>query len=212
MWSTADCGAASRAGVVGEPVGVLEDYGAVAEAFCAVHQLTGEGEWLDLAGRLLDTACVHFVDTDGGGGFFDTADDAERLVARPSDPTDNATPAGLSVLAAALVTYTGLTGETKHRDIAVRALETVTPIMVRHPRYAGYSAAVAEAVLSGPYEVAIAGPDGRNGPSWPPSRGATLRRARWSWSGSRTSPGSPYWPGGPPSRRAGGVRVSRVRV
>jgi uncharacterized protein YyaL (SSP411 family) len=64
------------------------------------------------------------------------------------------------VLAAALVTYTGLTGETKHRDIAVRALETVTPIMVRHPRYAGYSAAVAEAVLSGPYEVAIAGPDG----------------------------------------------------
>jgi len=151
---------ASRAGVAGEPVGVLEDYGAVAEAFCAVHQLTGEGEWLELAGRLLDTACVHFVDTDGGGGFFDTADDAERLVARPSDPTDNATPAGLSVLAAALVTYTGLTGETKHRDIAVRALETVTPIMVRHPRYAGYSAAVAEAVLSGPYEVAIAGPDG----------------------------------------------------
>ena len=39
----------------------------------------------------------------------------------------------------------------------------------------------------------------RNGPNWPPSRGATLRRARWSWSGSRTSPGSPCWPGDPPS-------------
>ncbi|BCB79821.1 hypothetical protein Pflav_062310 [Phytohabitans flavus] len=33
----------SRAGVVGEPAGVLEDYGAVAEGFCALHQLTGEG-------------------------------------------------------------------------------------------------------------------------------------------------------------------------
>src|SRR4030095_9560603 len=139
---------ASRAGVVGEPAGVLDDYGAVAEAFCAVHQLTGDGMWLELAGTLLDAACVHFVDSEG---FFDTADDAERLVARPSDPTDNATPAGISALAAALVTYTGLTGDTKHRDIAVRALETLTPIMVRHPRYAGYSAAVAEAVLSGPY-------------------------------------------------------------
>ena len=42
--------------VDGEPAGVLEDYGAVAEAFCAVHQLTGEGRWLDLAGTLLDTA------------------------------------------------------------------------------------------------------------------------------------------------------------
>ena len=40
----------SRDGVVGEPAGVLEDYGCVAEAFCAVHQLTGDGRWLD-AGR-----------------------------------------------------------------------------------------------------------------------------------------------------------------
>ena len=40
----------SRDGAVGEPAGVLEDYGAVAEAFCAVHQATGEGRWLDAAG------------------------------------------------------------------------------------------------------------------------------------------------------------------
>ena len=48
--------------------------------------------WLDLAGVLLDAAVTHF--TDGHGGFFDTADDAERLVRRPQDPTDNATPSG----------------------------------------------------------------------------------------------------------------------
>src|SRR4029450_8692877 len=44
----------SRDGAVGAPAGVLEDYGAVAEAFCAVHQLTGEGPWLGQAGGLLD--------------------------------------------------------------------------------------------------------------------------------------------------------------
>ena len=33
---------------------------------------------------------------DGGAGFFDTAADAETLYTRPQDPTDNATPSGLS--------------------------------------------------------------------------------------------------------------------
>jgi uncharacterized protein YyaL (SSP411 family) len=148
----------SRDGVVGEPAGVLDDYGCVAEAFCAVHQLTGEGRWLELAGGLLDTARAHFADPDSDGGYFDTADDAERLVARPADPTDNATPSGLSSLAAALVAYSALTGEVDYREAAERALETVSPIIVKHPRYAGYASAVAEALVAGPYEIAIVGP------------------------------------------------------
>jgi uncharacterized protein YyaL (SSP411 family) len=148
----------SRDGVVGEPAGVLEDYGCVAEAFCAVHQLTGEGRWLELAGGLLDTARAHFADPDSDGGYFDTADDAERLVARPADPTDNATPSGLSSLAAALVAYSALTGEVDYREAAERALETLSPIIVKHPRYAGYASAVAEALVAGPYEIAIVGP------------------------------------------------------
>ena len=63
---------------------MLEDYGCVAEAFCALHQLTGEGRWLDLAGDLLDSALDHF--TDGEGGFFDTADDAETAGRPPGRP------------------------------------------------------------------------------------------------------------------------------
>ncbi|MFI7598668.1 thioredoxin domain-containing protein [Actinoplanes sp. NPDC049681] len=144
----------SRDGDVGQPVGVLEDYGAVAEAFCAVHQLTGEGRWLTLAGSLLDVALAHFGT--GQGGFYDTADDAERLVTRPADPTDNATPSGLAAVCAALIAYSALTGETRYREAADAALETVGPLIGSHPRFAGYSAAVAEAALAGPYEIAIA--------------------------------------------------------
>jgi uncharacterized protein YyaL (SSP411 family) len=98
----------SRNGVVGAPPGVLEDYGCVAEAFCAVHQLTGEGRWLELAGQLLDVALTRFGT--GAGGFYDTADDAEQLITRPADPTDNATPSGLASVTAALVAYAALTG------------------------------------------------------------------------------------------------------
>jgi uncharacterized protein YyaL (SSP411 family) len=158
----------SRDGEVGAPAGVLEDYGCVAEAFCAVHQLTGQGRWLELAGELLDAAVGHFAD--GEGGFYDTADDAERLVTRPADPTDNATPSGLSSTAAALVTYSALTGEPRYREVAVRALETIGPLLSQHARAAGYSAATAEAMLAGPYEIAVVTGD-RDG-------GELLRAAR----------------------------------
>ncbi|GAA3747501.1 thioredoxin domain-containing protein [Plantactinospora mayteni] len=143
----------SRDGRVGEPAGVLEDYGCVAEAFCAVHQFTGEGRWLELAGLLLDVALERFAT--GQGGFYDTADDAEQLVSRPADPTDNATPSGLSAVAAALVAYSALGGEVRYREAAVAALETVAPIVARHARFTGYAATVGEALLSGPYEIAV---------------------------------------------------------
>jgi uncharacterized protein YyaL (SSP411 family) len=143
----------SRDGVVGAPAGVLEDHGCVAEAFCAVHQLTGDGRWLELAGQLLDVALDRFGT--GAGGFYDTADDAEKLITRPADPTDNATPSGLASVTAALVAYTALSGDTRYAQAAAAALETVTPLVGSHPRFAGYSSAVAEAVLAGPYEIAI---------------------------------------------------------
>jgi uncharacterized protein YyaL (SSP411 family) len=148
---------ASRDRVAGEPTGVLEDYGCVAEAFCAVHQLTGDGRWLTLAGGLLDAALELF--DDGAGGWYDTAADAERLVVRPADPSDNASPSGLSALAAALVTYTALTGRTHYADAARTALAGVAALVVEHPRYAGYAAAVGEALISGPYQIAIASDD-----------------------------------------------------
>ncbi|MCF0094059.1 thioredoxin domain-containing protein [Micromonospora sp. MH99] len=147
----------SRDGRVGEPAGVLEDYGCVAEAFCALHQLTGEGRWLSLAGQLLDTALEHFAAP--GGAYYDTADDAEQLVARPADPTDNATPSGRSALIAGLVSYAALTGETRYSEAAGAALATVAPIVGRHARFAGYATMVGEALLSGPYEIAVATED-----------------------------------------------------
>jgi uncharacterized protein YyaL (SSP411 family) len=152
----------SRLGMVGEPAGVLEDYGCVADAFCALHQATGEARWLELAGGLLDTALEHF--SDGEGGFFDTADDAEQLVTRPADPTDNATPSGLSSMVSALLSFSALTGESRYHEAAERALGTVVPLLAGHARFAGFSAAGAEALVGGPMEIAIVTADGWDDP------------------------------------------------
>jgi uncharacterized protein YyaL (SSP411 family) len=143
----------SRDGVVGEPAGVLEDYGDVAEGLLALHQVTGERRWLDRASDLLDVALARF--TDGRGGFYDTADDAQQLVRRPQDPTDGATPSGFSSTAAALLTSGALTGRADHRDAAALALGTVEQLVERFPRFAGWSAAASEALIAGPLEVAV---------------------------------------------------------
>jgi len=145
----------SRAGAVGAHAGVLEDYGDVAEGLLALHQVTGEARWLDAAGRLLDTVLDRF--TDGVGGFYDTADDAETLVHRPKDPTDNATPSGASAAAGALVSYAALTGSTRHRSAAEAALGQVAALVAGHPRFAGWAAAVGEALVAGPLQVAVVG-------------------------------------------------------
>ncbi len=146
---------ASRHGNVGSPAGVLDDYGALAEGFLVLHQATGDVTWLSRAEKLLDVVLDRFAD--GDGGFYDTADDAESLVVRPSDVTDGATPSGTSLTAAALLTYAALTGSTKHREITEKAIERLSALMSRAPRFAGYALAVAEAALAGPYEIAIVG-------------------------------------------------------
>ena len=147
----------SRDGVVGAAGGVLEDYGAVADGWLAVHQVTGDPAWLDAARLLLDAAASDFAD--GAGGFFDAGATSEgvALLRRPQDPTDNATPSGAASIAAALVTYAALTGEQRYRLLADAALATLTATLQKHPRFAGEAAAVAEAMIAGPREVAVVG-------------------------------------------------------
>jgi uncharacterized protein YyaL (SSP411 family) len=149
----------SRDGVAGTAAGVLEDYGDLAEGLLVLHQATGEARWLTVAGELLETALARF--TDGAGGFYDTADDAETLMRRPRDPSDNAAPSGTSALAAALVAYSALTGSSRHRAAAEDALRTVSGLAVKQPRFFGWALAAAAALADGPVQVAVVGEGGR---------------------------------------------------
>ncbi|MEU0414014.1 thioredoxin domain-containing protein [Streptomyces griseorubiginosus] len=146
----------SKDGQVGANAGVLEDYADVAEGFLALASVTGEGVWLDFAGFLLDHVLSRFTGEDGA--LFDTADDAERLIRRPQDPTDNAVPSGWTAAAGALLSYAAQTGAEPHRAAAEKALGVVKALGPRVPRFIGWGLAVAEANLDGPREVAVAGP------------------------------------------------------
>jgi uncharacterized protein len=145
----------SRDGSAGDTAGVLEDYACVAEGFLVLSGVTGEGQWMTLAGGLLETALTAFGD--GHGGFYDTAADGEQLFYRPADPADNATPSGTFAMAGALLSYAALTGSTRHREAAAAALGVLPAIAARYPRAAGAGLAVAEAWLAGPPEIAVVG-------------------------------------------------------
>lgn len=147
----------SRDGHAGENAGVLEDYADVAEGFLALASVTGEGVWLDFAGLLLDHVLTRFTDPESGS-LYDTATDAEKLIRRPQDPTDNATPSGWTAAAGALLGYAAHTGSQPHRAAAERALGVVQALGPRVPRFVGWGLAVAEAALDGPREVAVVGP------------------------------------------------------
>jgi uncharacterized protein len=149
----------SREGVTGEAFGILEDYAAFALAAVRLAAVHAEPLWLARAEQLLEVIMKQFNDT--AGGFFDTAADAEQLYARPQDPTDNATPSGLSAAVHALRLMAELTGEDRYADRADRAAASASDLVRRAPRFAGWllADAISQTSRGRPVQVAVVGPD-----------------------------------------------------
>ncbi|WP_343600765.1 thioredoxin domain-containing protein [Mycobacterium sp.] len=149
---------ASLGGQVGGAAAILEDHAMLATGLLTLHQLSGDGAWLTSATELLDLALAHFADPEHPGHWFDSADDAERLVFRPADPVDGATPSGASSITEALLTAAHLTpdGGNRYRTAAADALAAHSPLLARAPRSAGHWLAVAEAAQQGPLQIAVA--------------------------------------------------------
>ncbi|MBS4729238.1 thioredoxin domain-containing protein [Mycobacterium sp. SM1] len=148
----------SLGGVVGDSAAILEDYGALATGLLTLYQLSPADAWLATATGLLDTALAHFTDPDRPGRWFDSADDAERLMVRPADPLDGATPSGASLITEALLIAAHLVGgerAERYRQAAADALRAHAPLLARAPRSAGHWLAVAESAVRGPLQIVV---------------------------------------------------------
>ena len=89
--------------------GFLDDYAQVATGLHELYLATRDHRYLAESRRLALLACERFGAPDGS--FFDTAHDAEVLVARPRELDDNPTPSGNSTLAGLLVRLARTYGE-----------------------------------------------------------------------------------------------------
>jgi uncharacterized protein YyaL (SSP411 family) len=138
--------------------GLLEDYTGVGWGLTLAFEATHERRFLDAARTLADQVISRFED-DEKGGFFDTPIDHEKLISRPKDMFDNATPAGNSVASELLLRLSILFGEQRYAEIASRAIEAAWPLAERYPSGFGFLLGVAEWRAGQPKEIAITGSD-----------------------------------------------------
>jgi hypothetical protein len=98
-------------------LGLLDDHANMARAALVLHELDGEGTYLNDARAWMATLDAHFWDHEGGGYFY-TADDAASLVARTKTILDNALPSGNGVALGVLARLYLLTGDDAYRHRA----------------------------------------------------------------------------------------------
>jgi uncharacterized protein YyaL (SSP411 family) len=139
--------------------GVLEDYADVANGLYELHVATGELRWL-VESRRLALLAVELFGDDEHGGFFLTASDGERLVARKKDFDDHPTPSGNSMLAYVLLRLARLWGEPELERRAVGVFRFVARLLPQAPSAFGHALNALDLHFSPPRELAvIGGPD-----------------------------------------------------
>jgi uncharacterized protein YyaL (SSP411 family) len=136
--------------------GFLDDYANLIDGLIALYEATFERHWLDEARALAETMTSEFADGERGG-FFDTAASAERLVSRPQDMQDGATPSGNAVAASVLMRLAQFTGNQDFETMASAVLRSLVRPMAEQPLGFGRFLATVDLYIGTRREVAIAG-------------------------------------------------------
>lgn len=131
----------------------LEDYAALILGLLELYQTDFDNKWFSAAKELADEMLKLFEDPNGG--FFDTAKDGERLLLRPKDVQDNATPSGNALACEALLKLAEFTGEGTYRDHAEKALRLVVGMATRYPTAFGRWLSAADMALGNTKQVAV---------------------------------------------------------
>jgi hypothetical protein len=135
--------------------GYLEDYAHLIDGFLEFYQATFDERWFVEAQQLAAVALARFRAEDGG--FFDTSDDHEALIARPRSLQDNATPSGGSMLAKGLIRLSAYTGDSDYQEAAWHTLGILNAAMREYPQAFGEALCAVEMLVQGIDEVAVIG-------------------------------------------------------
>lgn len=133
--------------------GYLEDYAALILGLLALYQTDPDARWFAEARKLVAEMLEHFRDP--RGGFFDTRDDHEGLITRPTDQQDNATPSGNSLAAMALLQLSAYSGNGEWRKLAKSMLAGIQGPATRYPTSFGQWLCALNWALADGREIAI---------------------------------------------------------
>jgi len=109
----------------------LEDVAWVCAGLVQLYEAEGDVRWLASVKELISRRLQHYQGA--AGTLYDTPDDGPRLIMRPRNPTDGATPSAVGTLVATLLRFSALTEDEKAREAAERALRAEAAVVSRIP-------------------------------------------------------------------------------
>jgi uncharacterized protein YyaL (SSP411 family) len=139
-------------------LGYLEDHAYTVEALLTLYEADFEERWFVAAREIAEQMVTRFGDPERGG-FFSTAVDAERLVARRRDVEDNPIPSGSSSAAYGLLRLHALTGDDRWLEAALPAMRPLGEPAGRFPQAFGHLLQAMAFHLGPVREVALVGDD-----------------------------------------------------
>ena len=110
--------------------GFSTDYTNVIEALITLYETTFDRKWLTAAEQLNRVLIEHFHD-DAKGGFFYTADDAEKLLVRSKNTRDGVVPSGNSTAALNLLRLAILLDRRDLRNLAEETMRSQSRLAQR---------------------------------------------------------------------------------
>ncbi len=134
----------------------LEDYACIIDGLISLYEATFDYGWIRKAESSAAVLVDGFWDSSGGNFFF-TGKDHEKLIHRPKDLYDNATPSGNSAAAYAFQRLAAHTGNQAWADKARSILTGMSEAMEKHPYGFSHYLCALDWFLSGTTEIAIAG-------------------------------------------------------
>lgn len=136
--------------------GFLEDYASLGLAFLKLYEISFVPEYLSTAFRLAESILGLFADPDYPD-FYQTADDAEELIARHRDAMDNAVPAGSNMAAQLLLRLARVSGQTDWRQKAEGYLAAQADAFLKYPQAYGFGLEVFAEALKPGTELVLSG-------------------------------------------------------
>jgi uncharacterized protein YyaL (SSP411 family) len=134
----------------------LEDFAALGNALLSLHAATLDPRWLTATRTLCEDIVGRFLNSEDGL-FYDTPDDGERLILRPRDPMDNATPSGISMTAELLLRAGQVFDHAQYRDLALSTLRQDAAALKQFGAAFGRLLSAADRSVADSIEVAIIG-------------------------------------------------------
>lgn len=133
----------------------LDDYASLCHALVTLYESDFDSRWVTAADGLASTMIARFWD-DKAHGFYFTAVDHEKLISRPKDIHDGATPSGTSMAVSALVRMGKLTQRAEYLKKAELTLQASSEMMRTIPTATGQLLVALDMLMDHPQEIVVA--------------------------------------------------------